>query len=113
MKYIWILSITLGTACTNPVITEYKVEDYERPMKYCKEECLRESFTMFHNLGRSWGTGSSSMNGLSQTQIFDRVIKYCENYYSGEICCERPSDDFRKTVITSHQHGYDYGPCRK
>lgn len=76
--------------------------------KYCLEACRAKTFESFHSTGNSWGTGSSSMNGLSQSQIFDRVDRSCKEFYKGEDCCDR----FNLYAIgLPTNHGYDYSAC--
>ena len=78
-------------------------------VKYCLDQCIGETFSNFHERGRAWGAGASSMNGLSQSQIFDRVEAYCAKFYRGEKCCEAGASAWRNIQTV---HGYNYGACK-
>lgn len=112
MKYL-LLTFLLLSGCSEVARPEYDVEKFVVDKKICIQTCMRYTFGMFHSEGQSWGTGSSSMNGLTQTQIFDRVKNECVQYYKDERCCRRPSDDYSVQVLSSTIHGYEYGACRK
>lgn len=108
MKYLLLILLFL-TACIeerNPLV--YKKVD----KKYCVANCRAYEFKNFHNSGSSWGTGSSSMNGLSQSAIYDRVIDECNTFYKDNGCC---SIDYAHQYdhYVSHFHGGDftYGEC--
>jgi hypothetical protein len=98
-------------ACACDEIKE-PARDWRRPMKYCIDKCLSATFVDFHHAGSSWGTGSSSMNGLSQEKIFDRVLGYCKEFYEGETCCQHNgkygADD---NIVSRGTHHYDFGAC--
>jgi len=111
-KLFLILLTPIVLACTQDRPT-YSIPNYGVEKKYCIEVCVRHTFAMFHNAGQSWGAGSSSMSGLTQTQIFDRVRKECVDFYSNEACCRRPDGDYNNHVIATHIHGYDFGACKK
>lgn len=80
-----------------------------RPMKYCLDSCIHSTFRNFHN--SSYGGGSSSMDGLSQKKIFDRVETYCKEFYKDEKCCEWNREYAEDRNITEI-HGWDYGACK-
>lgn len=62
--------------------------------------------------GSSWGTGSSSMNGLSQSQIYDTVTNTCKDFYRDVACCE-PDNHTKYVSSAIHtNHGYRYGQCK-
>jgi len=92
-------------ACHSPKELSVKVVD----KKYCHSVCTRHEFKKFHNSGGSF-SGSSSMNGLSQRQIYDRVLDYCKDFYKKERCCKPSKSDYREVKV-SHFHSYDYGAC--
>lgn len=75
---------------------------------YCIIECRKFEFQNFHGKGQSWGTNSSSMNGLAENNIFKLVTKTCEDFFKDRTCCEGgiASNDI-DTI-----YGYDYGPCK-
>ena len=80
--------------------------------RFCIDSCLKNTFSKsFHSRGDSWGTSSSSMNGLSQKKIFDRVISYCQDFYNGYECCDyfKSSDSARKMM--TDPHGYSFQIC--
>jgi hypothetical protein len=80
-----------------------------KAMKYCIDNCLWAKFQMFHAEGHSWGTGSSSMSGLGQERIYDRVLAYCKEFYSDEKCCEGDAGVTWRNINTIH--GFRYGAC--
>jgi len=107
---ILVLLIIILTSCESNKDKENLYVD----MKYCIDGCLENRFQIFHGRGRSWGTGSSSMNGLSQKQIYDRVIKYCEVFLKGEKCCTRYFRSDTSIIsgrIFKHSFTHDYGIC--
>jgi len=80
--------------------------------KNCIDQCIGKRFGSFHNGGRSWGAGSSSMNGMSQKGTFDTVEKYCRKYYLGERCCEYPyASRYTRRQIMRDTHGAWFGVC--
>jgi len=81
----------------------------EVPMKYCIDACKNEEFSRFHH-GESFG-GSSSMGGLHQEAIYDRVEKSCKEFYGGEKCCELSFYKDYKDRYLRPVHGYEYAPC--
>lgn len=86
---------------------EVKVADkYIVKNKRCVDACISARFGNFHNNGESWGTGSSSMNGLKETSIFVRVLNYCQDYYKGEKCCA----GYKKVEKTHHG---EIGICKE
>lgn len=89
------------TGCTALFYEEPKIVEVD--VKYCIAVCRAYEFGNFHN-GTSMG-GSSSMNGLTQAQIFDRVTKSCEDFYAKTKCCEG-YDTVRRL------HNYRYGECK-
>lgn len=79
------------------------------PLKMCVQACVDHQFKGFHNNGKSWGTGSSSLTGLQQQQTFDTVLKYCENFYKDERCCVAGAvTDIRQCI-----HGFSYCRCEE
>lgn len=79
-------------------------------MKNCIDECVRAEFSLFHSSGQSWGEGSSSMAGVTQGQIFDRILDYCEDFYSDEKCCEGDLGAAWNNINTIH--GVRFGACK-
>lgn len=105
MKYIILIFLIGCTEKNNNDRTNWIV-----PVKYCLDVCNINTFKSFHSKGDSWGTSSSSMNGLSQNAIFDRVEKYCKEFYAEEKCCEFNYQHLdQKSIIPIH--GWEYGPC--
>lgn len=80
-------------------------------MKYCISECMKYEFKKFHAKGDSWGTSSSSMSGLSQKSIYDKVKEDCLDFYKGSDCCKRQYGDLDNKTIKSGIHGYKFGEC--
>lgn len=115
MKYIILFALLL-VGCAEPPTPKLNIQDFVVDKKYCISECMSHTFSMFHNNGSSWGTGSSSMNGLSQEKIFDRVKKECQDFYNNETCCHvkypLESWDSHK-VLLSVIHSYKFGVCQK
>jgi len=58
---------------------------YAKPIKrniaWCVDICMEDRFDDMHNNGDSWGTGSSSMSGMTQSNIFIVIKEYCESVY--------------------------------
>jgi hypothetical protein len=104
MKLNYLIILLALTACTKETIapaTQIK-------MKVCLDKCIRNTFENFHN--SSFLSGSSSMDGLSQKQIFDRVITYCNKYYEGETCCKASGNDYTDKNVDK-THDYRVGAC--
>jgi len=74
-----------------------------RDVKYCHSACIKNTFENFHSDG--WGT--SSMDGMSQSKVFDRVERYCKEFYQNERCCKMSDKNYNIETL----HGYRYGPC--
>lgn len=111
MKVLIILGIIIASVgCTEEIRKPVPAKEVSK--KYCINECLKSVFSDFHHEGSSWGTGSSSMNGLSQEKIFDRVIKYCDDFYKEEKCCE-PGDSLYSSFYGLNTiHSFKYGACK-
>jgi hypothetical protein len=60
--------------------------------EWCIQVCMSDVFENFHEKGESWGTSSSSMNGLSEMDIFTKVKLHCSSIYEGNICIEADYD---------------------
>lgn len=105
MKYL--LLILMFTGCA-PSEEEKKLKYIKN--KECVEVCISARFGDFHNSGSSWGTGSSSMSGLSQSEIYNRVVKHCEDYYKDEKCCQYNYN--LQSGGISKIHSYNIGACR-
>lgn len=71
--------------------------------KFCINECIVSMFKSFHSKGRSWGTSSSSMNGLSQSEIYKTVKKYCSDFYDECYVCEDYNDGCYGNTIIVHR----------
>lgn len=111
MKHSLLLVLLFISACSEEIKPKINVEDYAVDKKYCVHMCMRATFSMFHGEGHSWGAGSSSMNGLSQEKIFDRVKSECVGFYDTERCCRRDQNDYEYKTVKSWIHGSEYGPC--
>jgi hypothetical protein len=59
----------------------------EAPEIFCIDKCIEQKFSTFHSSGKSWGTASSSMNGLGQEEIFKVVNEYCIKFVQSAKCC--------------------------
>ncbi len=57
----------------------------------CSHECLENTFNMFGHSESQFlgGAASSSMGGMNQSKIFDRVISYCKDIKKEDSwkCC--------------------------
>lgn len=51
------------------------------PTAWCVDQCRQAIFKDMHSSGESWGTSSSSMNGMAQANTLTVVVEYCENIY--------------------------------
>jgi len=54
----------------------------------CIDGCIENEFRMFHNSESQFlgGAASSSMNGLKQEAIYDKVQDRCRDQLLGKIC---------------------------
>ena len=67
----------------------------QMPISWCVDVCQEDIFTDMHSSGDSWGTSSSSMSGMAQSDTFAVVIKHCtEIYTDGCIKIESYYDDY-------------------
>ena len=105
-----IIMFLLLLSCNGKPLKEIDKKRFQKPIKFCVDYCMVATFGNFHNKGSSWGTGSSSMNGLGQQKIFDKVLSYCEKFYEGQDCCSR-NHRYGKDNSVETVHGYDYGIC--
>jgi hypothetical protein len=87
MKNIIFVFILVASACDNNSQKNDSQRYVEVDNKFCIRHCVKSEFEMFHNKGRSWGTGSSSMNGLEQKEIYNEVYRRCGEMMKGEKCC--------------------------
>jgi len=108
MRYLILLLVLVGCSDDEPK----QPEDYAIDVKYCVANCMKYEFKNFHNNGKSWGTGSSSMNGLSQSKIYDRVKQECVEFYKGEKCCKWNHEYTSNRNIETWIHGRDFGVCK-
>jgi len=58
------------------------VFEVEMHKEWCVNVCMGSFLKDFQSKGDSWGTSSSSMNGLSEDNIFTKIKGYCENIYA-------------------------------
>lgn len=77
MKFLLLITVVLVSSCIDTPQAPYIAE--EKPLKWCIDKCIKNTFRMFNN-GQFLG-GSSSMNGISEVNIFDKIHNYCANYY--------------------------------
>lgn len=85
MRYLILFLILSG--CT-PRATYVMVP---KEAKHCINDCLHRTFNAFgHTSSKSLGgAAASSMAGLSQDKIFDRVLKYCKDFSSCGQCMRK------------------------
>lgn len=59
-------------------------------MKFCIDQCLEHKMRMFHSTDSQFlgGAASSSMGGIQETAILDKLTNYCEHLYGQETCVE-------------------------
>lgn len=89
LPVLLIFLITTGTG-----LSKSKTFPQEKPKAWCESVCMTEMFKNFHKRGESWGTSSSSLNGVGQANIFDTVLNYCAKIYSNgcfKVEYENPS----------------------
>lgn len=70
---------------------------------WCESICMEDVFDNFHARGESWGTSSSSL-GVSQGNIFDKVVGYCHEIYKDgcyKVEYEHPSAIHGSTYYAS------------
>lgn len=103
MKFKLLLLILLLTSCKSSNI------DNTTKLKFCIHDCVVWTFSKaFHARGRSWGTSSSSMVGLTQTEIYNKVNSECKLLYQNESCCRRIG--FGKYIVI-RGFGRNFGLC--
>lgn len=105
----------------DPIIYKLDIKKYVVDMKYCISECRTATFATFHNEGDSWGTGSSSMNGLQEHSVLSKVDKLCKEFYYESTCCktnsnerydsERWVNNFKSS--SKNYHSRYYGECNE
>jgi hypothetical protein len=77
-KLIPLLLLILLTGCVKQIIPPPQAKD----LAWCVDTCMEDMFEDMHNNGDSWGTGSSSMNGMQQNNTFLEIKQYCESVYA-------------------------------
>lgn len=108
MKYL--ILILLFISCHKKRELKDPKEFYVN-MKYCISVCMNYEFHRFHSKGESWGAGSSSMNGLSQKSIYDRVKQECIEFYKDEKCCKW-NREYTGYNNIDWFHSTKYGACK-
>jgi hypothetical protein len=76
----------------------------EMPIAWCVKVCREDIFDDMHSTGESWGTSSSSMNGMAQNDTLTTTIKYCQSIYK-DSCIKVHRWDGKTSYI--HGDGYD------
>ena len=112
MRYL--LLLLLITGCEVEPLTPAEIFKYKVDLKYCVSNCMKYEFKKFHNSSSAFlgGAGSSSMNGLTQTQIYDRVKKECVEFYEGETCCTFNYEYGIDSSVKAIMHGWDFNACK-
>lgn len=117
MRFALVTILLVFVGCSAKPEPKVADEAYITKMKFCKRECIQDQFTIFHNNGKSWGTGSSSMNGIQETEIMKKVESQCEELLEGEKCCQLGRGystglPYNPDII-SYRLGYsDFGICK-
>lgn len=70
------------------------------PIEWCIEICREDIFRSMHTSGKSWGTSSSSLNGMSESNTFTKVISHCESVYQQE--CVQVKDWSKPYIHSVH-----------
>jgi hypothetical protein len=106
-KFICLMLASCLVGCTQePPPTPVEIVN----TKFCIQVCTDHEFRKFHANGESWGTGSSSMNGVSESKIYEKVRQQCIEFYKEETCClVKHHTGFSKIFQI---HSYNYGACR-
>jgi uncharacterized lipoprotein YehR (DUF1307 family) len=109
MKYfiVIVMSVLILTGCDK----KEKRTSYKMDKKFCVAACIKTEFEMFHTKGESWGTSSSSMSSIGQSDIYTAVKKSCSEFYKNVTCCEW-NYKYNNSRNIETVHGYDYGQCR-
>jgi len=110
MKYFLIAILLVGAGCTFQDARPGNVKKVDK--KFCVSVCRSSEFQNFHNRGRSWGAGSSSMGGLQQGEIYDRVTRECEKFYEKEECCLVNPGISGATPYIHDIHSHNFGACK-
>jgi len=112
MKYITLILLVVLLQGCHEGLRKEKNTDYQLDMKYCMSSCMDYEFKKFHN-GQSFG-GSSSMDGLAETKIYQRVEMFCKNFYKDETCCKWNHKYLdRNQTIKTWVHGNKFGACKE
>ena len=116
MRFALIVPFLVFVGCSAKQESKVVDEDYVTQMKFCKRECIQDQFTVFHNNGKSWGTGSSSMNGIQETEIMKKVEDQCKEFLEGEKCCHDGGHasilPYRPEVLSYRFRNSDFGVCK-
>lgn len=107
MRTLLVLSLFIVVGCNSQPKPK---EDLTTKMKFCMRECVKDQFKSFHSKGESWGTGSSSMNGLQDTEIMSKVENQCKEFLEGETCCKWSPGGY--SHVSYWFSGRNYGVCK-
>jgi len=107
MRLIALSIIFMLAACQGPPpgITKEKAKSH--PQR-CIQICVDHQFSNMHSTGTSWGTGSSSMNGMSQRDTYSLVRRGCAAIYEGKECCvdnDGYYGTYRDLIVIHHWPG--------
>jgi len=64
----------------------------------------------FHTKGESWGTSSSSMNGLAQSEIYSTVRSECKAIYINSCYGASDLDRHENEIHTFNWHSAGTSP---
>lgn len=105
---IFLVLITI-TSCQEQD-TEVNIDDYKVSTKFCVAACVKTEFRLFHTGNGQFlgGSSSSSMGGIGDTSIYQKVYAKCEEFYSLESCCK-----WSPYNTVHNNHGGNYGMCKE
>ena len=108
MKYLFIVLVIFLIGCKSEVRTK-NISEFKVKMKYCKRECLKDTFKIFHTENSAFlgGSSSSSMGGIQQKGIWKTIKQSCDNFLKEEKCCK---NDVWNYDSVKHAFGF-YGIC--
>lgn len=79
-----LIGILLVVSCDSAIAASRSKEMH---VAWCVNVCMEDIFKDMHSKGESWGSSSSSMNGIRQDNSFVEIKNYCQSIY--EKSCYR------------------------
>lgn len=103
IKILMLSSLLMLHGCKN--VIEKHPPFVVKDKQPCIDACISKRFHDFHNSGGTF-SGSSSMNGLSQTEIWSTIHNYCSEIMNKRHCI------YMRGIYTNYDlytFNYEYG----